>query len=128
VLSLVLCIISSTNASSKNASDIHKGPTYPKVGVVIFLAAYFLLIALLEITIGDVGETPQGENRLYWVIVAAIPLLGVRLVYSLVATFSHDKKFVIEGGDPWIDFGTAVVEELLIVCMNTTSGLTLGKE
>jgi hypothetical protein len=128
VLGLVLCIIGGTDAASKNASDMHKGPTYTKVGVVIFLAAYFLLIALLATTIRDVGEAPRGENRLYWVIVAAIPLLGVRLVYSLVAVFSHDKKFAIEGGDPWINFGMAVVEEFLIVCMYTTSGLTLGKK
>jgi hypothetical protein len=75
-----------------------------------------------------VGEAPRGENRLYWIIAAAIPLLGVRLVYSLVAVFSHDEKFAIEGGDPWINFGMAVVEEFLIVCMYTTSGLILGKE
>jgi hypothetical protein len=128
VLGLVLCVIDGTGASSKNASDIHKGPTYTKFGVVIFLAAYFLLIGLLAITIGDVSEAPRGENWLYRVIVAAISFLGVRLAFSLVAVFSHDKMFAIEGGDPWINFGMVVAEEFLIVCMYTISGLALRKE
>jgi vacuolar-type H+-ATPase subunit I/STV1 len=127
VLGLVLCIIGSTDAASlSNASDIHKGPTYTKVGVVIFLAGYILLIALVTITIGDVGEAPPGERRLYWVIVAAIPFLGVRLLWSLIAIFSHDSKFKITGGNEWINFGMAVVEEFIIVCMYTITGLTLG--
>jgi hypothetical protein len=46
----------------------------------------------------------------------------------LVAVFSHDKMFAIEGGDPWINFGMVVVEEFLIVCKYTISGLALRKE
>jgi hypothetical protein len=104
VVGLALCIVGGTNTS-----DISKGRTFTKAGLVIFLAAYVLLAALLAVTVRDVGELPRGENRLYWVLVAALPFLGVRLLYSLIALFGHDSRFAIAGGDPWIQFGMAVV-------------------
>ena len=127
IIGLVFCIIGGTDAASTNASDAKKGPTFTKVGIVIFLVAYVLLAALLAITARDVENAPRGEKRLYWVVVAAIPFLGVRLLWSLLAVFGHDKEFSITGGNPWVQFGMAVVEEFVIVCMYTISGLTLGK-
>ena len=115
VIGLVLCILGGTDAKI----------TFTKAGIVIFLIAYVGLIALVAVTVSDVGNAPRGENRLYWVIVAAIPFLGIRLSWSLIAVFGHDAKFSITGGDPWINFGMAVVEEWAIVFMYTITGLTL---
>jgi len=117
VIGLVLCILGGTDAKI----------SFTKVGIVIFLAAYTLLIGLVTVTIRDIGNAPRGETRLYWVIVAAIPFLGVRLLWSLIAAFGHDKKFSLVGGDPWVNFGMAVVEEFVIVFMYTITGLTLRK-
>lgn len=106
VIGLVLCIIGGTNTN-----DISKGLKFTKAGLIIFLAAYVLLAALLGITVRDMNEAERGERRLYWVLVAAMPLLAVRLMYSLIAIFGHDAKFSIQiaKGDPWIQFGMAVV-------------------
>jgi hypothetical protein len=128
VVGLVFCIIGGTDATSNNTSEAHKGKTFTKVGIVIFLLAYVLLDTLVALTVRDVNGAPRGEKRLYWAIVAAIPLLGIRLLWSLIAVFGHNTKFEIYGGDPWINFGMAVVEEFVIVCMYTAVGLTLGKE
>jgi hypothetical protein len=75
----------------------------------------------------DVGEAPDGERRLYWVLVAAIPFLGVRLLWSLIAVFGKDQKFKLVGGDPWINLGMAIIEEFIIVVMYTATGFTLDK-
>jgi hypothetical protein len=115
VIGLVLCILGGTDAKI----------TFTKAGIVIFLIAFVGLIALVAVTVSDVGNAPRGENRLYWVIVTAIPFLGIRLSWSLIAVFGHDAKFSITGGDPWINFGMAVVEEWVIVFMYTITGLTL---
>ncbi|KAF4620231.1 hypothetical protein G7Y89_g14590 [Cudoniella acicularis] len=76
VLGLIFCVIGGTDATSTNPSDAKKGPTFTKIGIVIFLAAYILLTSLLAITARDVGNSPREEKRLYWVVVAAIPFLG----------------------------------------------------
>lgn len=122
VIGLVLCIVGGTDTG-----DVKKGITFTKAGIVIFLVFYIVLAILIAVTARDVTNAPRGEKRLYWVIVAAIPFLGVRLLWSLIAVFGHDKKFSITGGDPWVNFGMAVVEEFIIVCMYTVLGLTLGK-
>ncbi|KAE9377671.1 hypothetical protein N431DRAFT_329163 [Stipitochalara longipes BDJ] len=127
VIGLILCIVGGTDAVSSNAADASKGPTFTKAGVVIFLVAYILLASLLAITLRDVGEAPSGERRLFWVLVAAIPFLGIRLLWSLIAVFGKDQKFKLVGGDPWINFGMAIVEEFVIVCMYTATGFTLEK-
>jgi hypothetical protein len=122
VIGLVLCIVGGTNTG-----DAKKGMTFTKVGIVIFLVFYIVLAILVAVTARDISNAPRGEKRLYWVIVAAIPFLGVRLLWSLIEVFGHDKKFSITGGDPWVNFGMAIVEEFIIVCMYTLLGLTLGK-
>jgi hypothetical protein len=114
VVGLVLCIIGGTDGSSMTASEAKKGISLTKAGVVVFAVAYVVLAALLALTARDAGEAPRGEKRLYWVIVAAMPFLAVRLLYSLIALFGHDSKFKIGGGDPWINFGMAIVSTFLL--------------
>jgi hypothetical protein len=127
VIGLVFCIVGGTDTASTNAGNAKNGPTFTKVGIVIFLVFYIVLAILVAVTARDVGNAPRGEKGLYWVIVAALPFLGVRLLWSLIAVFGHDKQFSITGGDPWVNFGMAIVEEFVIVCMYTVSGLALGK-
>ncbi|KAN0108044.1 hypothetical protein V8E51_007786 [Hyaloscypha variabilis] len=127
VIGLILCIVGGTDAVSSSVGTASKGPTFTKAGVVIFLVAYVLLASLLAITLRDVGEAPDGERRLYWVLVAAIPFLGVRLLWSLIAVFGKDQKFKLVGGDPWINLGMAIIEEFIIVVMYTATGFTLDK-
>jgi hypothetical protein len=122
VIGLVFCIVGGTDRG-----DVKKGTTFTKVGIVIFLVFYIVLAILVAVTARDVSNAPRGEKRLYWVIVAAIPFLGVRLLWSLIAVFGHDTQFSITGGDPWVNFGMAIVEEFIIVSMYTVLGLTLGK-
>jgi len=127
VIGLVLCIVGGTDSVSSTAATAAKGPNFTKAGVVIFAAAYILLASLLAITSRDLGEAPSGEKRLFWVLVVALPFLGVRLLYSLIAVFGKDQKFKIVGGDPWVNFGMAIIEEFVIVCMYTATGFTLDK-
>jgi hypothetical protein len=43
--------------------------------------------------------------------------LGVRLLWSLIAIFGKDGKSKIAGSDPWVNFGTGILEEFVIVCV-----------
>lgn len=123
LVALVLCIIGGTDTAGGNQT----GTTLTKVGILIFAVAYILHAILLAITSRDLGNAPRGDRRLYWVLIAALPFLGVRLLWSLLAVFAHFKKFAIEGGNPWVNFGMAVVMEFVIVCLYTGTGLMLDK-
>jgi hypothetical protein len=53
--------------------------------------------------------------------------LAVRLLWSILATFSNNSDFSLTGGKPLIQLFMAIVEEFIIVCSYTFVGLTIEK-
>ena len=74
----------------------------------------------------DVSNAPRGEKRIYFAVMAAIPLLGVRLLWSLLSAFSNNSDFSIIDGKPLIQLFMAILEEFVIVVMYTLAGLTVA--
>lgn len=74
----------------------------------------------------DVGNAPRGEERIYFAVMAAIPLLGVRLLWSILSVFANNKTFSINSGNALVQLFMATVEEFVIVLMYTMAGLTSG--
>ena len=72
----------------------------------------------------DVGNAPRGEKRIYFAVLAALPFLAVRLLYSLLAAFSNNSTFSIQGGNPLVQLFMGILEEFIIVVMYTLAGLT----
>jgi hypothetical protein len=70
--------------------------------VIIFLVIYLLLFILAIITMKDVGNAPRGEKRVYFAVLGAIPLLGVRLLWSLLSSFSNNPSFSLTSGKPLV--------------------------
>ena len=125
MIALILCIVGGTDeADTTNNSDISTGKKYTKIGIVIFLIIYLLLSALVVITMKDVGNAPRGEKRIYFAVLAALPLLAVRLLWSILAAFSDNSTFSIQGGKPLVQLFMAILEEFIIVVMYTLAGLT----
>lgn len=123
-IALILCIVGGIDETHTSASDISTGKKYIKIGIAIFLIVYLLLSALVIITMKDVGNAPRGEKRIYFAVLAALPFLAVRLLYSLLAAFSNNSTFSIQGGKPLVQFFMGILEEFLIVVMYTLAGLT----
>jgi hypothetical protein len=127
MIALILCIVGGIDeADTTNLSDVSTGKKYTKIGVVMFLIIYLLLSTLVIITMKDVGNAPRGEKRIYFAVLAAIPLLAVRLLWSLLAAFKNDSTFSIEGGKPLVQLFMAILEEFVIVVMYTFAGLTVA--
>jgi hypothetical protein len=125
MIALILCIVGGIDeADTGKPSDISTGKKYTKIGVIMFLIIYLLLSALVVITMKDVGNAPRGEKRIYFVVLAAIPLLGVRMLWSILAAFANDSTFSIQGGKPLVQLFMAILEEFIIVVMYTLAGLT----
>jgi hypothetical protein len=127
MIALILCVVGGIDESHTSSSDISSGRRDTKIGVMIFLVVYLILSALTVITMKDVGNAPLGEKRIYFAVLAAIPLLAVRLLWSILAAFSHNKSFDVTGGKPLIQLFMAILEEFVIVCVYTLAGLMAGK-
>ena len=127
MIGLILCVVGGTDQASATISDHSTGQTYTKVGIAIFIVVYVLLFGLTVITGQDANKAPKGEKRIYIAIAAALPLIAVRLVYSIIAAFTSVEAFSTANGNPVVQLCVAVVEELIVVLMYTVAGLTASK-
>lgn len=73
----------------------------------------------------DVGNAPQGEKRIYFSVLAALPFIGVRLLWSLLSVFRNDSTFSINSGKPLVQLFMATVEEFVVVIFYTAVGLSV---
>jgi hypothetical protein len=124
MIALILAIVGGIDESNDSASEIATGKKLTKVAIIIFLIIYILLVSLTIITMKDVGNAPRGEKRIYFAVIGAIPLLAVRLLWSILATFSNNADFSIFSGKPLIQLFMATVEEFVIVVFFTIAGIT----
>jgi hypothetical protein len=126
-IALALCVVGGIDEANSSASEISEGEKLTKIGVIIFFLIYILLFSLVVITIKDVGNAPRGEKRVYLAVVGSLPLLAVRLLWSILATFLNNSDFSLRSGKPLIQLFMAVVEEFIIVCFYTLVGLTIER-
>ena len=134
VLGLILGIISGIDAGNSfgqaNASGqhiFHPGPLN-KAGSSILITCYVTIVPVTALISIFKSHIRPGENRLYLVIILAIPFLLVRLVYTGFSTFSYNPKCNILDGNTTIFICMALIEELIVVIIFEAVGLTLGKQ
>ena len=127
LVGLILCIIGGTDLTSSKISDQKDGKTLLKAGVIIFLVIYLCLVALALNSATEFNRIPAGEKRILVVVLAALPLLAVRFVWTLLAYFSDFKDFQIYGGSVIVRAFMATLEEMLIVTAYTIVGLMIPK-
>jgi hypothetical protein len=127
LIALILCIIGGTDVADGNPADLSSGQTKIKVGIIMFLCIYILLVGLVIITLKDVGRAPSGEKRIYWAVVFALPWLAARVIYGVLATFTNSSTFSVTGDHPLVQLFMATVEEFIIVCVYTLAGLTVSR-
>lgn len=123
---MILCIVGGLDiADTTNPSDVSTGKKDTKIGVLIFVVMYLLLSVLAIITMKDFGKIPRGEKRVYFAVLAALPLLAVRLLWSVLAAFKNDATFSVLDGKPLVQLFMAIAEEFVVVVMYTLVGLTV---
>jgi len=125
MIALILCIVGGLDQADSDASDIANGKKLTKIGIIMFLVIYLLLFSLVVITMKDIGNAMRGEKRIYFAVILALPLLAVRLLWSIISAFANNPDFSLMGGKPLIQLFMATIEEFIIVCCYTLSGLTV---
>ncbi|KAF7979923.1 hypothetical protein HWV62_40334 [Athelia sp. TMB] len=135
-IALALSIYGSTETSPSTVSN---GSTLRRVGSLLFLALYLLLAALHGYCWANVARLMKHRRTLLVAISAALPFLGVRVVYSVLSAFSGPLSFsgtaaaapastgflakfsMLTGSWP-IYLCMSVLMELVVVVIYTTAG------
>lgn len=127
MVALILCVTGGMDATDTNPSDRASGKSHTRIGVMIFFAIYLILGALSIITMKDFGRADQSEKRVFLAVLAALPLLAVRILYSILSAFSNNSVFSILDGNAVVRLFMAIIEEFLIVLFYTIAGLIATK-
>jgi hypothetical protein len=122
MIALVLCIAGGTDEAGSEDSE---GEKLTKIGIAIFAVIYVLLFALSVITMNDVGNAPREEKRVYIMVLIALPLIAVRLLWSILSEFGHSSDFSLNSPKPLIQLFMATIEEFIVVVCYTTVGLII---
>lgn len=125
-VALILGIVGGINASNDFTKTGKFTPgSLSKVGTGLFIACYIAIVLSTILISFSVGHASHGEKRIIFAVMLSLPFLLVRLVYSIMSTFSTDKDFNLLSGSIVMLLAVAAVEELVIVIIYEAVGLTL---
>lgn len=126
IVAVILGISGGVNATIE-ASGTVKLPTTSKVGVILYAVAYVLIIGAYIVSVPRTSAVSSKERRVPVAITLALPLILVRLVYSLCSVFLHSHFFSLASGNAWVFGFMAVAEEFLVVLIYVLLGFFLDK-
>ena len=70
----------------------------------------------------EFSNLPWGEKRILYAVLASLPLLAVRLLYSLLADFKNDSTFNTVDGNATVQLCMAIIEEFIVTLFFLVSG------
>ena len=130
VIGLILGIVGGVNASDSYISSGFKQYTptdLNKAGTILFIVSYIAIVTLTAVMSFHVGSAEKGEKRLFMAVALSLPFLLVRLIYSIISTFTKNKSFNLLNGSPTVVLCVALIEEFIVVALYEGTGLTLKK-
>ena len=122
-IALILSIVGGT--SSISPTGVYKVQTTSKAGILLYIVCYLALGLMALLTLRNTFYLTSGETRIMWAVFIAMPLLLVRLIYSLLVIFDHSQRFSLISGSALIHALMAVVEEMLIILIYLGVGWTV---
>ncbi|KAI3337050.1 hypothetical protein HD806DRAFT_475494 [Xylariaceae sp. AK1471] len=130
ILVLVGLILSAVGGSN-SGSDYAKTMQYvvsplTQAGVALTIVGFALLVLTTGVVGLNISHAEPGEKRVVLAVALSLPFLLIRIIYSAVGAFGHNPAFNQVTGDINILLGTAVIEEIIIVFIVESIGLTLS--
>jgi hypothetical protein len=126
MVGFILAIVGGVNAGNTFSKTGNFTPSsLSKVGTVLFTLSYIALVLSTIVIAFSVQHTAHGEKRILTAVVISLPFLLVRLFYSIMSTFTTNINFNNMRGSVTIQLFVAFVEELAVVIVFETIGLTL---
>ena len=126
-IALIICIVGGSDLTDNSVSEQSTGKKLIKAGLIIFLIIFICLFLLIAKSASEISGLPSSEKRVLAALILALPLLGVRILFSLLAYFSTISTFSPTNGNVLVRAFMAVLEEILIVITYTLAGLLVPK-
>lgn len=126
-VALIICIVGGSDLTDSSTSEQSTGKKLIKAGLIIFLIIYICLFVLIAGSASEMNSLPAGEKRVLFALILALPLLGVRILFSLLAYFSTISTFSPTNGNVLVRAFMAILEEILIVIAYTLAGILVPK-
>lgn len=96
-----------------------------KVGMILYVVAWALLVLILLALARHSGSMEKGERRSLVAVAISTPFILVRVLYALFVWFLHDAMFSLMNGNVTVQLVMAVLEEFAVVIVCLGIGLTL---
>lgn len=125
-IGLILSIAGGTSGSPSSNGTV-KPSTTSQVGIILYIVAFVGLLFVLFRSSGYRKSIPKQERRIPIAVGLAIPFIAVRLAYSALAVFLHDKTFSLIGGSVAVHAAMAIIEEFVVVIDYLILGFSLQK-
>jgi hypothetical protein len=122
-IAIVLCIVGGVRQSNSDPKVQASGKTNAKAGIVVFLLAFVQIAILALVTLPRARKVPTAQRRILHAVLLALPLLAIRLLYSILANFSTFSTFSTTHGNPCVQLGMAVIEEIIIIVLYLAAGV-----
>ncbi|KAH7140273.1 hypothetical protein B0J13DRAFT_596561 [Dactylonectria estremocensis] len=123
-IALILCIVGGVSAD--NPTEIRDQDTV-KAGVILYLIVLFLLFLLVVGAAVARRKTERGEHRLLCAVAISLPVLLIRVIYSLLAVFSKQPVFAAMSGSTssvMTELFMGRIEEMVVVLVYLWVGIT----
>ncbi|KAI1261877.1 hypothetical protein F5Y18DRAFT_399906 [Xylariaceae sp. FL1019] len=123
---LILSSIGGSNSGNAYAdTGVYTVSNLTKAGIVLTIVGFGILALVTMAIAFNFSHIEAGEKRVLLAVVASLPFLLVRLIYSGESVFGHNPDFSPLSGNISVYLGTAVIEEIIIVIIVEAMGLTL---
>jgi len=117
---LILCIVGGT--SSYSSTGVYEPQATTKAGVLLYLVSWAILVGIAIFITTRHSNGPRDEQRLVWAVLIALPFILVRVVYSIISVFSHNRHFNLITGSVVIHVFMSVLEEMVVVIIYLAIG------
>ena len=125
---LILSLIGGAYAGNDySKTNVYTPQTTSKVGIGLWIASFAAIVVATVVGSFSVSHADLGEKRVLFAVADPLPLMLVRLVYSAISIFAYTPRFNSVDGDVTILLCMALLEELAIVIMYESVGITLKK-
>lgn len=123
-MGLILSIVGGTSTNISQTGSYTPAAT-SKAGVILYLVGFIAICIVALITITHLSSAQAGEDYLAYAVVFAMPFVLVRIIYSILAVFIHNKDFSVVGGRIVIRVFMAVLEEIVVVLIYIVLGFMI---
>ncbi|KAG8532313.1 uncharacterized protein KY384_003954 [Bacidia gigantensis] len=126
IIGLIVGIVGGTKLQYPDKAST--GLDYLKAGSILFLLTYLGVVAMAVLTLPAFPHFHRSEKAVFAAMLAALPFLAVRILYSLLASFVNNGSFSITKGNIFVQLGMAIIMELFTALFLIAAGLIAEPE